>query len=66
MHKNLPRLPPPQGPWSCPNTVWAQLPIDRRHQCHELLAQLLIHVSYSAPSEECNHEPQDYPEPSPT
>jgi hypothetical protein len=59
MHKSLPLLPPPQVPWPCPNAVWAQLPTDRRQQCHELLAQLLIHVSHSAPSEECSHEHQD-------
>ena len=46
----------------CPaptNLVWHQLPTDKRQQCHELMAQLLIHVSHSAPSEECKHEHQD-------
>jgi hypothetical protein len=67
MHKSLPHLQPPQDPLPCSNhTVWPQLPIDRRQQCHELMAQLLIHVSHSAPSEECNHEHQDEPNPSPT
>jgi hypothetical protein len=67
MHKNLPPLPSSQGTGTCtPHAVWPQLPIDRRQQCHELLAQLLIDVSHSAPSEECNHEHQDSPEPSPT
>lgn len=60
MHKSLPHLQPPQEPLPCSNpTVWRQLPTDRRQQCHELMAQLLIHVSHSASSEECNHEQQD-------
>ena len=67
MHKSLPPLPSSQGPVPCtPPAVWPQLPIDRRQQCHELLAQLLIDVSHSAPSEECNHEYQDSLDPSPT
>jgi hypothetical protein len=66
MHKSLPPLPSsPPGP-SIPHAVWPQLPPDRRQQCHALLAQLLIDVSHSAPSEECTHEPQASPEPSPT
>ena len=66
MHKSLPHLPPPQSPLPCTNhPVWHQLPTDKRQQC-ELLAQLLIHVSHSAPSEECNHEHQDSRDPSPT
>ena len=67
MHKSLPPLPSPQA--LVPATshpVWPQLPTDRRQQCHELIAQLLIHVSHSAPSEEGNHEHQDSREPSPT
>ena len=60
MHKSLPPLQPPQDPGPCTNhPVWLQLPTDRRQQCHEFMAQLLIHVSHSAPSEECNHEYQD-------
>ena len=60
MHKNLPPLPPPQAAVPCPNhPVWHHLPPDKRQQCHELMAQLLIHVSHSTPSEECNHEHQD-------
>ena len=67
MPKSLPPLPSPQTPVpSSPHAVWPQLPTDRRQQCHALLAQLLIHVSHSTPSEACNHEPQDSPEPSPT
>ena len=67
MHKSLPPLPTSQAPVPCTiHTVWPQLPIDRRQQCHELIAQLLIHVSHSALSEECNHEPQDSRDPSPT
>jgi hypothetical protein len=67
MHKSLPPLQPPQDPVPCTNhPVWPQLPTDRRQQCHELMAQLLIHVSHSAPSEECTHEYQDSPDPSPT
>ena len=59
MHKNLPPFPPPQDARACPNhPVWHQLPPDKRQQCHELMAQLLMHVSHSAPSEECKHEPQ--------
>jgi hypothetical protein len=59
MHKSL-LLQPPQAPGPCTNhTVWLQLPTDRRQQCHELIAQRLIHVSHSAPNEEYNHEPQD-------
>ena len=60
MHKSLPPLPSSPGP--VPGTthvVWPQLPLDRRQQCHELLAQLLIHISHSAPSEECHYEHQD-------
>ena len=60
MHKSLSLLPSSQVPVPCPkHIVWPQLPIDRRQQCHALLAQLLIDVSHSAPSEECNHEHQD-------
>ena len=60
MHKSLPLLPASQAAVPCTTpTVWPQLPIDRRQQCHELLAQLLIDVSHSAPSEECSHEHQD-------
>jgi hypothetical protein len=67
MHQSLPPLPSSQGPVPCTtHAVWPQLPIDRRQQCHELLAQLLIDVSHSAPSEACNHEHQDSLEPSPT
>jgi len=67
MHKSFPPLQPPQAPVPCTtHTVWPQLPLDRRQQWHELLAQLLIHVSHSAPSEEGNHAPQDEPKPSPT
>ena len=67
MHKSLPPLPPPQAPVPCGNhIVWPQLPSDKRQQCHELMAQLLIHVSHSTPSEECNHAHQDSPDPSPT
>ena len=67
MPKSLPPLQPPQAPWPCTNHPrWAQLPTDRRQQCHELLAQRLIHVSHRAPSEACNHEHQDDPHPSPT
>ena len=67
MHKSLPPLPASQAPVPCTiHTVWPQLPTDRRQQCHELIAQLLIHVSHSAPSEECNHEHQDSSDPSPT
>ena len=53
MHKSLPPLPSPQAlvP-ATSHTVCPQLPTDRRQQCHELLAQLLIHVSHRAPSEE--------------
>ncbi len=67
MHQRLPPLPPPQAPLPCTNHPrWAQLPTDRRQQCHELLAQRLIHVSPSAPSEAGTHEHQDDPTPSPT
>lgn len=67
MHKSLPPLPAVQVPVSCAtHAVWPQLPTDRRQQCHALLAQLLIDVSHSAPSEECNYEHQDSPDPSPT
>ena len=67
MHKSLPPLPASQVPVPCTTpTIWPQLPPDRRQQCHELIAQLLIHVSHSALSEECNHEPQDSRDPSPT
>jgi hypothetical protein len=67
MPKSLPPLPSSQAPVPCPtHAVWPQLPIDRRQQCHELLAPLLIHVRHSAPSEECTHEHQDECEPSPT
>ena len=67
MHKSLPPLPSSQVPVPCTtHVVWSHLPIDRRQQCHELLAQLLIDVSHSAPSEECNHEHQDSSDPSPT
>jgi hypothetical protein len=59
MHQNLSPLPPPQSSVPCPNhPVWHQLPTDKRQQCHELMAQLLIHVSHSVPSEECRHEHQ--------
>lgn len=60
MHKSLRHLQPQQGilPLT-PNLVWQQLPTARRQQCHELIAQLLIHVIHSAPSEEHNHEQQD-------
>ena len=67
MHKSLPPLPSSPGPVPCTtHAMWPQRPIDKRQQCHELLAQLLIDVSHSALSEECNHEPQDSPVPSPT
>ena len=67
MHKSLPPLPSSQAPVPCPtHAVWSQLPTDRRQQCHELLAQLLIHVSHSAPSEERTQAPQEECEPSPT
>jgi hypothetical protein len=67
MHKSLPPLPASPVPVPCPlHTVWPQLPIDRRQQCHELIAQRLIHVSHSAPSQEYHHEHQDEPPPSPT
>src|SRR5215475_422485 len=60
MYKSLPPLPASPAPVPCTiHTVWPQLPTDRRQQCHELIAQLLIHVSHSTPSEECNHEHQD-------
>jgi hypothetical protein len=53
MHKSLPPRPPTQGQWPCTNQlVWPQLPTVKRQQCHELMAQLLIHASRSAPSEE--------------
>jgi len=66
MHKSL-LLQPPPAPLPSPNhSVWPPLPTDRRQQCHELMAQRLLHVSHSAPSEACNHEHQDDPEPSPT
>jgi len=59
MPKNLPPLPPPQDSVPCPkHPVSHQLPTDKRQQCHALMAQLLIHVSYSATSEECKHEHQ--------
>ena len=67
MPKSLPPLPSSQAPGPGPtHAVWPQWPIDRRQQCHELLAHLLIHISHRAPSEECNYEHQDWPEPSPT
>jgi hypothetical protein len=67
MHKSLPPLPASQGPVPCTtHAVWPQLPPDRRQQCHELLAQLLIDVSHRTPSEECSHEHQDSLDPSPT
>ena len=67
MHKSLPPLPSSQAPVPCPtHAVWPQLPIDRRQQCHELLAQLLIDVSHTTLSEECSHEHQDSLDPSPT
>jgi hypothetical protein len=67
MHKSLPLLPASQAAVPCTTpTVWPQLPIDRRQQCHELLAQLLIDVSHRTPSEECSHEHQDSLDPSPT
>ena len=60
MPKRLPHLQPPQDPLLCHNhTVWPQRPIDKRQPCHELMAQLLMHVSHSAPSEERNYEHQD-------
>jgi hypothetical protein len=60
MHQSLPPLQPPQAPVPCSHhIVWPQLPRDKRQQCHELMAQLLIHVSHSAPSEECKHGHQD-------
>ena len=67
MHNSLPPLPPSQGRVPCtPHAVWPQLPLDRRQQCHALLAQLLIDVSHSAPSEEGHYEHQDSRGPSPT
>jgi hypothetical protein len=66
MHKSLPLLPSPPPVPALTHTVWPQLPPDRRQQCHALLAQLLIDVSHSALSEECNHEHQDSCDPSPT
>jgi hypothetical protein len=60
MHKNLLPLPPSPDAVPCPNVlVWHQLPNDKLQQCHELMAQLLMQVSHSAFSEECNHEHQD-------
>jgi hypothetical protein len=60
MHKSLPPLPSSQGPVPCPtHAVWPPLPIDRRQQCHALLAQLLLDVSPRAPSEACHHEHPD-------
>jgi hypothetical protein len=60
MHKSLRHLQPQQDilPLTT-NLVWQQLPTPRRQQCHEFIAQLLIHVIHSAPSKEQNHEPQD-------
>ena len=54
-HQSLPPLPAPQAPvpWTS-HAVWPQLPTDRRQQCHELLAQLCIDVSHSAPSAACH------------
>ena len=67
MHKSPPPLPAVQVPVPCAtHAVWSQLPTDKRQQCHELLAQLLIDVSHSALSEACHHEHQASPEPSPT
>jgi hypothetical protein len=67
MHKSLPPLPASQVPVPCTtHAVWTQLPPDRRQQCHELLAQLLIDVSHRTPSEECSYEHQDSRDPSPT
>jgi len=67
MHKSLPPLPSPQPPLpSLLHAVWPQLPPDRRQRWHELLAQLLIDVSHSAPSEECSHEHQNSLNPSST
>jgi hypothetical protein len=67
MHKSLPPLPPPQAPLPCSNhSVGPQLPIDKRQQCHERMAQRLIHGRHSAPSAEGNHAPQDALAPSPT
>jgi hypothetical protein len=60
MPKSLPPLQPPQAPVPCSNhIVWPPLPLDKRQQCHALRAQLLIHGSHSAPSEEGNHGHQD-------
>ena len=57
MHKSLPPLPASQAAVPCTTpTIWPHLPPDRRQQCHELLAQLLIDVSHSAPSAECHYE----------
>jgi hypothetical protein len=59
MHKSLPPLPASQAPVpGATHTVWPQLPTDRRQQCHEFIAQLLIHVSHRPPNEECHHEHQ--------
>ena len=66
MHQRLPPLPSPQALVPCTrHPVWPQLPTDRRQQCHEFLAPLLMHVSPSAPSEACRHEPQESRDPSP-
>ena len=67
MHKRCPLLPASQAAVPCtPPTVWPQLPLDRRQQCHALLAQRLLDVSHRALSEACHHADQDAPEPSPT
>jgi len=67
MHKSLPPFPLTQGHLPCTNhPVWHQLPPDKRQPCHELMAQRLIHVSHSAPSEACQHEQQEESDPSPT
>jgi hypothetical protein len=67
MPKSLPPLTPPQDPLPCSTPiVWPQLPIDRRQQCHERIAQRRIHVSHRAPSEACHHEHQDSPDPART
>ena len=67
MHKSLSPLPASQAPVPCTtHAVWLQLPIDKRQQCHALLAQLLIDVSHNALSEEWSHEHQDSRKPSPT